>query len=75
VSEARKASAPGTPPVTLSVSLDLPFSTARQKLVEEFERVHVDHVLSLHQGNVTRAAAASGIARRYFHILKARQSK
>jgi DNA-binding NtrC family response regulator len=50
----------------------LPFSTARQRAIEEFERVYITRVLAEHGGNVMRAAAASGIARRYFHILKAR---
>jgi DNA-binding NtrC family response regulator len=49
----------------------LPF--ARQQVMEEFERRYLDAALQRHSGNVTKAAAASGIARRYFHMLKARQ--
>jgi hypothetical protein len=31
-------------------------------------------VLDLHGGDATKAAAASGIARRYFQLLRARQA-
>ncbi len=60
---------------TVSVPLDLPFSAARQRVIDDFERVYVEHILARHGGNVVRAATASGIARRYFYVLKARQSK
>jgi DNA-binding NtrC family response regulator len=54
------------------LSLDLPLTRARDRLVEEFERRYVERVLARHGGNVRSAAAASGIARRYFQILRAR---
>jgi DNA-binding NtrC family response regulator len=57
---------------SIDVPLDLPFSAARQNVIDAFERVYVTRVLAQHGGNVMRAAAASGIARRYFHVLKAR---
>ena len=47
---------------------------ARERVVHEFERRYMKHVLDQHGGNVTKAAAASGIARRYFHRLKARRA-
>jgi DNA-binding NtrC family response regulator len=53
----------------------LPFPTARQKVQVEFERRYVEHVLAQHGGNVTRAAAASGIALRYFQSVRARLRK
>jgi hypothetical protein len=40
--------------------------------VAEFERFFVERILAKHGGNVSRAAAASGIARRYFQVLKTR---
>jgi transcriptional regulator with GAF, ATPase, and Fis domain len=64
---------PPTAPETVAVPLDLPFSAARQRVIEDFERIYVEHVLARHGGNVQRAATASGIARRYFYVLKARQ--
>jgi len=51
---------------------DLPFARAREKLLEEFERRYVARVLEKYRGNVGRAAAASGIKRRYFQVLRAR---
>ncbi|MDI1445012.1 sigma 54-interacting transcriptional regulator [Polyangium sp. 6x1] len=54
------------------LALDLPFPRARERVVEEFERRYVQRVLAAHGGNVGAAAAASGIARRYFQLIKAR---
>jgi two-component system, NtrC family, response regulator HydG len=52
------------------LAMDLPFVRARQEILREFERRFVERVLEQHGGNVSRAAAASGLARRYFQILK-----
>jgi DNA-binding NtrC family response regulator len=52
---------------------DLAFPQARQRVLDAFERAYVDRVLAAHNGNVLRAAAASGIARRYFQLIRARQ--
>ena len=51
---------------------DLPFPTARERVVGEFERRYVERVLARHAGNVTQAARASGVAHRYFQLVKAR---
>lgn len=51
---------------------DLPFTRARDIALSEFERSYVERVLQQHGGNVSRAAAASGLARRYFQVLRAR---
>ncbi|WP_437954733.1 sigma 54-interacting transcriptional regulator [Sorangium sp. So ce119] len=56
------------------LALDLPLPRARERIVEHFERRYVQRVLAQHGGNVRSAAAASGIARRYFQILRARRS-
>ena len=53
---------------------DLPLTRAREQLVGEFERRYVARVLDQHGGNVTAAATASGLARRYFQLLRARYS-
>ena len=53
----------------------LPLSQSREIVVDNFERRYVQRVLSLHGNDVARAAAASGIARRYFQLLRARQQK
>jgi transcriptional regulator with GAF, ATPase, and Fis domain len=57
------------------LALDLPLPRARHKLVDIFEHRYIARVLARHGGNVARAAEASGIARRYFNVLKARQGK
>jgi DNA-binding NtrC family response regulator len=46
---------------------------ARQTLTLELERRYVSHMLALHDGNVGRAASASGIGRRYFQMLRAKR--
>ncbi len=55
------------------LNLDLPYSQARERALAEFEKRYVERALSKHGGNVSRAAEASGLARRYFQILKAKQ--
>ncbi len=54
------------------VGLRLPFAKARQVLLEEFERRYVQQVLDENDGNVSKAARASGIARRHFQRIRAR---
>jgi len=59
-------------PIARVLRLRLPLAVARERVVDELERRYVETVLAEHGGNVSRAAAASGIGRRYFHRLKAR---
>ena len=75
--ERRRRRSPTTPatPIERVLSRDLPLPRARAEVVEEFERRYVQRVLDLHGGNVSRAAAASGIALRYFQLLKAKRGK
>ena len=54
------------------LALELPIADARQLVVDEFERRYLERVLTANAGNVTRAAEASGIARRHFHRMLAR---
>lgn len=54
------------------VDMDLPFPQARDRILEEFEARYVARLLQRHGGDVAKAAAASGIGRRYFQKLKAR---
>jgi two-component system, NtrC family, response regulator HydG len=55
------------------LALELPFPRARQRVLADFERRYVERVLAKHGGSVQRAAAASGIARRYFNVIAARR--
>jgi two-component system response regulator HydG len=66
------APAGGSDEVGAIIAEGLPFPRAREKLMKIFERRYFEEVLRRHAGNVARAAAASGIARRYFQLLKAR---
>jgi two-component system, NtrC family, response regulator HydG len=68
----KAAIATGGDPIAAVLSMELPLTEARQRIVDELERRYVAHALETHGGNVTRAAAASGVARRYFHRLKAK---
>jgi transcriptional regulator with GAF, ATPase, and Fis domain len=54
------------------LSAGLPFAQARERVYQEFERRYVEKLLATHGGNVARAAAASGIGRRYFQKLRAK---
>ncbi|MEM7604025.1 MAG: sigma-54 dependent transcriptional regulator [Myxococcota bacterium] len=76
------ADAPADPPVSpdeddltwLRALLELPLKEARQQMTLAFERRYVRHRLAQSEGNVTHAAAAAGVARRYFQMVKARSS-
>ena len=57
----------------LAQGLSLP--AARQKVVDEFEQRYVARVLAAHGGNVTHAARASGLGRRYFQELRGKTGK
>ncbi len=46
---------------------------ARQLVVDEFEQRYVTRAIAEHGGNVSRAAAASGLTRRYFHMLRSKK--
>jgi DNA-binding NtrC family response regulator len=59
-------------PIERVVAQRLPFVQARERLLQEFERRYVERVLGDHGGDVAKAAAASGIGRRYFQMIRAR---
>jgi transcriptional regulator with GAF, ATPase, and Fis domain len=54
------------------VAAGIPLPIARERVVDEFERFFVERVLALHDGDISRAVAASGVARRQFFRLKAK---
>jgi two-component system, NtrC family, response regulator HydG len=63
---------PGPDAIDRFVDMGLPYPQARDRILDEFEQRYVARVLEQHGGDVARAAAASGIGRRYFQKLKAR---
>ncbi len=54
---------------TTDIPMDLSFHEAKARCVEKFERDYIQRMLSQHQGNITRAAIASGKDRRTFFQL------
>jgi DNA-binding NtrC family response regulator len=46
-----------------------PFREAKERMLEDFTQRYVQKLLGRHQGNVSRAAEASGIKRQYLHKL------
>jgi DNA-binding NtrC family response regulator len=56
------------------LAMELPIGEARERVVDEFERRYVAHMLDKNQGVVSHAAKASGVARRHFQRIRARQS-
>ena len=57
------------------LAMNLPFSKARRLVLESFVRRYVARALAQSGGDVAAAAAASGIARRYFQLLRERREK
>jgi transcriptional regulator with GAF, ATPase, and Fis domain len=62
----------GTDFIDAVIQDDLAFPAARDRVVSEFERRYVERVLGRHGGNVSQAARASGVAYRYFQLVRAR---
>jgi DNA-binding NtrC family response regulator len=54
------------------VPLHLPLKEARQAWIEQFENVYVRSQLHKTRGNITHAAEAAGVSRRFFQRLMAR---
>jgi two-component system response regulator HydG len=67
---------PASPdPLADIIAKDLPFPIARERAMEVFEERYVQHVLAQNGGNVTRAAHAAGIGRRYFQRIRERRKE
>jgi len=50
------------------------FQRAKARIVDDFERVYLERMLALHEGNVTRAAGAAAKNRRaFFELMKKHQ--
>jgi DNA-binding NtrC family response regulator len=58
--------------ITRAIADGAPYTLARDRLLSEFDRAYVTAMLERHGGNVSAAARAAGIGRRYFHVIKAR---
>ncbi|MBK6693542.1 MAG: sigma 54-interacting transcriptional regulator [Myxococcales bacterium] len=67
------SSAPRADYIDQVLATDLALPRARQQVTLELERRYVAKMLEAHGGNVSRAAAACGISRRYFQMLRAKK--
>jgi hypothetical protein len=54
------------------VSKNLGLAEARDKILRELEKRYVERLLGIHEGDVGKAAAASGIGERYLRVIRAR---
>lgn len=53
----------------MAIDIRIPFSDARQKVINEFERRYVEELVRAHGGKVSAAAAAAGMNRTYLYRL------
>jgi DNA-binding NtrC family response regulator len=67
-----KATEQGLDVVTAVIQEGLAFPAARDRVIWDFERRYIETVLARHGGNVGAAARASGVAHRYFQLVRAR---
>jgi two-component system, NtrC family, response regulator GlrR len=51
---------------------ELPFKQAKEKLIEDFTREYFSELFQRHGGNVSKTAAAAGIARTHVHKMMSR---
>ena len=63
----------GTVEIGEVLGMNLPFPKARRLVLDSFVRRYVARALAASGGHVAQAAAASGIARRYFQLLRDRR--
>ncbi|MDB4933550.1 MAG: Response regulator of zinc sigma-54-dependent two-component system, partial [Labilithrix sp.] len=70
--ERQSSSAPSGDVIDELLQKDLPLVQARRYATDVFEQRYLERVLARHGGNVTKAAAAAGVARRHFQRLRAR---
>jgi DNA-binding NtrC family response regulator len=64
---------PGVPASYLNDVPPLPFTEARRQIIEEFEQRYLEQVLAHHAGNLSKAARAAGVSRRYLQMLKSKK--
>jgi DNA-binding NtrC family response regulator len=49
------------------VDFTVPYSEARRRLLDQFERTYVSGLLEIHDGNVSQAAASAQVDRVHLH--------
>jgi two-component system, NtrC family, response regulator HydG len=68
-----RAEPPSADVIQSVIDQEVAFPEARNKVMREFERRFLQAILERHGGNVSKASRASGIQRRFFYVLRARQ--
>ncbi|MDB4995566.1 MAG: Response regulator of zinc sigma-54-dependent two-component system [Myxococcaceae bacterium] len=71
----RRSADPSDGIIASVVARGLPFPRARREVMEAFEERYVDAMLEKHEHNISKAAAAAGIARRYFYTIRTRRGR
>lgn len=61
--------APMVEPSAIQIDTSLPFTKAKQQVMAEFEQGYIGELLRIHNGKVSEAATAAGIASTYFYRL------
>jgi DNA-binding NtrC family response regulator len=59
----------GTPAPASRLPLDLPFKEAKSRVVDDFERAYLEHLLTRHAGNLSAAARAAEVDRKHLREL------
>ena len=72
--EGTSAPSEGAAEIDAILAQNLPFPRARRMVLAAFERRYVERALAAAGGSVVAAATASGIARRYFQLIRDRYS-
>ncbi len=75
VTEAGASQVGSQDPLAEVLARGLPFTLARAQAMQAFEDRYVAVILARNGGNVTRAAQAAGIGRRYFQRLRERRKE
>ena len=65
IPDAPDSTAASLPAIAGEVDVAVPFKTAKQALVDDFERAYCERLLAAHDNNITRAARAAELDRVY----------
>jgi DNA-binding NtrC family response regulator len=69
------AKAESRDPIEEVLDASASFADAKEMLTRKLERRFLERALAKHDGNVSKAAAATGVNRRYFYVLRSRLAK
>jgi transcriptional regulator with GAF, ATPase, and Fis domain len=67
--QSRRPSSPARNEVPSSANIEVPFTSAKDALVADFERAYLSELLKWSGGNISKAARKAGMDRMYLHRL------